>query len=382
MKYNLPSTSSLTRVPLRGMLGTLLLMLAACGGDSIVSDEPEQPGTLEKPISFGSSAMTPQPNTRANLEDKGVTSFYAWSYKTKTYDKDTKNYGDMQTIMEQYKVQWTSNTAGSTVSNVADWEYVGITDHGQTQNVKYWDMDATSYRFFGIAPASTSDISYGKNAKGDEYDITFHADAADPETAPYISKLWISNNNPIEFPSHRYGNTVVMEFMKPVTKVRVLLMDENGEPITDPANAGISSLSFQPTGGADIVQSGTLKVSYPLQGTITFTQYLPSLTIIGDTSGSLRIDRLGAITDGEANDYADWYYVLPHILQNAFQLILTVYDKPRLATVPAELMSWNPNMEYTYKFKLTATEVQFIDIVQIGVTSWKTESSQHDIYNW
>lgn len=362
------------------ILTLIALLFSACSGDSDV--QPDQPGGIETPILFGSSELSPEASTRGvGLETKGVTSFYVWGFKT-TAVEGTDNYTGLQTIMDQYKVQWTTNTAGSTASNVADWEYVGITDHGQKQNIKYWDIDATSYRFFGIAPANTTGITYGRNAAGDEYNLTFHADASDVASAPYISKLWITNNKYEDFPTRKYKDVVTMEFMKPVTRARILLVDDQGARIDDPAAAGVTSLSFEPTGGGTIVQKGTLKVSYPLQGTITFTQYLPKLEVEGDTNGSLMMNRLGAIADGEGNDYADWYYVLPHILQNAFQLKLTVYDKPRIATVPAELMSWNPNMEYTYKFKLTASEVQFIDIVQIGVTSWTTENSSHDIYNW
>lgn len=352
-----------------------LLQLMACSNDPVPADGPT---TLQVPISFRNTELKAQQNTRVNLEDKGVYDFYVWGYKTTTYDDANKTYGGLQTIMDRYKVQWTQNTAGTTTSNVADWEYVGITDHGQTQNIKYWDMDATSYRFFGIAPCSATDITYAPTADNTEYDFTFRADAANWENAPYISKLWITNNNPTDFPNHHYLDVVTLEFMKPVTKVRIILVDELGKTIHDPASAGVTDLEFAPTGGEKIIQSGNLKVTYPMQGSITFTQYLPMLTIVGDDTGAMVME-----WDPEKDDdYADWYYVLPHIVQNPFQLKLTVYDKPKMATVPSELMSWNPNMEYTYKFKLTATDVQFIDIVQVGVTTWTVEPSQHPVYNW
>ncbi|MBQ0056291.1 MAG: fimbrillin family protein [Bacteroidales bacterium] len=350
----------------------------------------EIPETRELPISFRNTEMVSQSNTRAvGLEERGVKDFYVWCYKTKSYDEGTKKYGDLQTIMDRYKVEWTENSAGTSASNSADWEYVGITDHDQRQNIKYWDTDATSYRFFGLAPADVSILrSFGPNDRNlsdaTEYDFTFAADASKPEEAPYISALWISNNQPTALAPNIYGSTVVMEFMKPVTKVRILLVNEKGELIGDPLSEGITELNFGPIGGGDIVQKGNLKVSYPLQGATTFTQYLPTLTLVGDPAGSITMNRRNAIDDNPevTDDYADWYYVLPHILQSSYQLTLTVYGSPRIATVPSEYMSWNPNMEYTYKFKLTATEVQLIDIVQIGVTAWTVENDNHDIYNW
>lgn len=355
-----------------------VILLTACSGDNIV---PEQ---HEVPITFRNTELAPQVSNRAvvGLEEKGIHDFYVWGYKTKSYNDGTGEYGDLQTIMDQYKVVWSENTAGSTTSNVAGWEYVGITDHEQTQNIKYWDLDATSYRFFGIAPASTTGIAYRKNAKGDEYEITFEADAADIEHSPYISKLWITNNNPVDFPSRRYKDVVTMEFMKPVTKVRIMLINEEGNLIEDPEAVGVTALSFAPTNGSDIIQKGTLKVSYPMQGTITFTQYLPSLTIVGSTSGTLKMNRVKAVDPDASDDYADWYYVLPHIEQDAYQLNMNIGGNTRMATVPAKFMTWNPNMEYTYKFKLTDSEVQFIDIVQIAITDWRVQEVDYSIYNW
>lgn len=369
------SLKHISLIPLLGAIAVMLL--SAC---SKHHDDPDLPDEQLRSISFRGKEMATEVANRAggvqNLEDvlpDGKKNFYVWSYKTKS--ETDGNYTDLQTIMDQYLVRWTVGTAGSTVTNGYDWEYVGITDHGQKQNIKYWDMKATSYRFFAIAPGDMTGItSHGQN--GNVYDFTFNADASDPTTMPYISKLWISNNG-AEFPRH-YGETVVMEFMKPITKVRIQLINEQGELIEDPIDAGVTSLQFAPMDQSPIVQKGTLRVSYPLQGPITFTQYLPMLTIIGDPTGSIEMT-----LDGRPdNDYADWYYVLPHIIQQAYQMKLIVYDKTRLATVPAELMSWNPNMEYTYRFKLTASEVQFIDIVQVGVTTWKREDSTHPIYNW
>lgn len=356
-----------------------LCLLAACHSDDPL--DPEQPQEQLRPISFANSTLTSVSATRAtNLEDHGVTDFYVWGYKTKDYNPTTKVYSGLETVMDQYRVKWASNTAGTTATNAFDWEYMGITDHGQTQNIKYWDFLATSYRYFGIAPCSSDLITYGMNAAKDEYDITFHADATDTEHAPYISKLWFASLQDVD---SKYGQTVVMEFMKPVTKVRIELYDDNGLLIRKPTELnGITELNFGPSDNSAIVQKGTLKVSYPILGSITYTQYLPKLTIEGDPMGSIKIDRLKAITDEADDDYHDWYYVLPHILQGSFQLRLVQADKTRIASVPSELMSWNPNTEYTYRFKITGNEIQFIDVVQIGVTEWKYESSQHPIYNW
>lgn len=359
-------------------IATLCLLAACSSDDPLEPSQPEQPQQM--PIKFANNTMSTVSASRATgLEEVGVTDFYVWGYKTKDYDSGTKVYSGLETVMDRYRVQWAPNTAGTTATNGYDWEYMGITDHGQTQNIKYWDFLASSYRYFGIAPCSSDVITYGMNAAKDEYDITFKADATDVEHAPYISKLWFDSSYPTYT---KYGQTVVMEFMKPVTKVRIELYYDNGALIKDPSANGITELSFGPSDASAIVQKGTLKVSYPLQGVITYTQYLPKLTIEGDPMGSIVIDRLKAISDTDDDDYHDWYYVLPHILQGSYQLILEQSGKTRVASVPSEQMSWHPNTEYTYRFKITGSEVQFIDVVQIGVTEWQYESSQHPIYNW
>lgn len=368
-------------------LPILLTTLAACSGDDITTPEP-QPVPTENPICIGhANEMPPQQATRATmgLEEKGVKNFRLWGYKTMSATTQTPyNYSDPQNVMDRYIVKWQANTAGTTESNTADWEYVGISNtdlSNGTQTVKYWDFSATSYRFFAFAPsdalASTVNYTYPSD-HSDAYtwfDITFPADAEHPENAPYISKLWFGTNSA---DTHMYGDVVNLEFMKPVSKVRIQLRDMNGNDISDPLNEqGITSLEFKPTGTGEtyIVQSGKLKVSYPITGPSTITYYTPTVTIVGDPTGTVNINKTGT-------GYNDWYYVLPHVEQQAFILTANVAGKTKTAVVPAAYMSWNPNMEYTYIFKLTDQEFEFIDLIQIGVTEWIVEETNHDIYNW
>lgn len=320
------------------------------------------------------------------LEETGIRSFRVWSYKTMGYSGGV--YLNYQTVMNRYIVNWVENTAGTTSSNTADWEYVGVTnsflpgEHKQT--IKYWDFGATSYRFFGFAPHDESGIEYGQGGNPEPredsdgnwwYDISFLADANNPAAAPYVSKLWFSNNAPSA--KYQYGEQVVMEFIKPVTKVRIELYNSEGHKIEDPYDElGILSLTFAPASGETrIVQSGKLRVSYAITGPVTIAYYTPSVEIVGDPTGTVEINR-------RDSDYDNWYNVLPHVTQGAFQLVYNTGGSPKIAVVPEQYMSWQPNMEYTYRFKLMDGDFQFIDIVQIGVTGWQEESDNHDIYNW
>lgn len=371
------------------------LTLTACSSDPVV--EPQQPNEGLVPIVLGGGQEAQmEASTRAgerNLEDvlkelyaSETPSFRVWAFKTMAYDEATKVYSAPQTVMDRYIVQWTENTAGTTLSNVADWEYVGIENShlgtGALQDIKYWDMSATSYRFFGFAPCNRLEPGAGANYTypadhGDNYrwlDISFPADAEHPELAPYISNLWFANS--ASEGKYKYRDCVKMEFMKPVCKVRIKLLDMFGQPITDPvAQANFTDLEFKPDGGAKIVQKGNLKVSYAITGPATIAHYTPSVTIEGDPTGTVSINKTGT-------DYDDWYNVLPHVEQGAYQLVGHIGGKQKIAVVPAQYMSWQPNMSYTYVFKMTDQEFQFIDIVQVAVTEWRTEEDSHEVYNW
>lgn len=389
---------------LRLLFSCVLLMgimtFQACSGDSEGGD---QPGEGQMKIGFGNMTQAAQgqfikaPQER-NLEDilkelyPGETpNFRVWAFKTMDYNAGTGIYGNPKTVMDRFIVEWHENTAGTTLSNTADWEYVGVsnsylgTDGGgaaYTQDIRYWDTKATSYRFFGFAPSEAleHETNYTYPADhGDGYtwfDITFPADASHPEQAPYMSKMWFSNNDPVAYPNHRYGQTVKMQFIKPITKVRIEVVKADGTLIEDPSAEGFTSLNFQPASGdVKIVQEGTLKVSYAITGTATIAYYTPTVAILGDPTGSIRMNKID-------DTYNKWYYVLPHVTQGDFQLVANIGGESKVAQVPAEYMSWNPNMEYTYRFRLTDTNFQFIDVVQIAVTEWQTIDNVHNIHNW
>ena len=360
------------------------LMLTACGGhDDALTDEP---ASQLVPIAIGSAQEADmQEATRAGLPLEEVLggsaaekNFRVWCYKTMS--TDGTSYTQPQTVMDRYIVQWKDNTAGTTSSNTADWEYAGIqnNDLNATQEIKYWDMSATSYRFFGFAPGNrlASETNYTYPAShGDGFvwfDITFPANATTPEESPYISMMWFSNNSQA---NHTYGDGVTMEFMKPVCKVRIKLLRMDGTLIENPAEEGFSQLEFQPTGGAPIVRAGNLKVSYAITGPATSAYYTPSVQVEGDPTGTVQIDKL---TSG----YDDYYLVLPHVTQGSYQLVAKIGIDTKIATVPEQYMSWQPNIAYTYVFKLTEDAFRFIDIVQVAVTEWRTHDEPHDVYNW
>ncbi len=369
-----------TMTPMALIVATLLTCLTACSSDN---DSPEEP-ELQTSISFGASlpeATNVESGTRAEGLETKNTEFTVWAYKNKALisgdgtPASPYNYGNLQTVMSQYKVQWAENTANTTLTNTHDWDYIGIDD----QTIKYWDFDAKAYRFFGATPSSAigSALSVAKTDEKVTFAIT--ADATSETTiaaTPYFSRLWFSNNNINS--SNKYADVVQLEFIKPFARVRVMFTFAEGLEIP---HATLSNISFKPADDTkQIPQSGTVTVTYPLTGTET------AETITTEPSTS---NTLAAITQdywvGDADDPAHltWYTVFPIASQGVYQMTLNVEGVEKTAYVPAEFMSWDANYSYTYIFKILEGGGVIFDEVQVGIKGWNNaETFNHPVYNW
>lgn len=347
------------------LLTTLLtLCLVSCTNDS------EQPTDGSKPVTFGGTleeGMQQTAGTRAEgLENKSVTTFRVYGYKNTAYDTNTGSYNGLQTVFPGYTVTWTVNTAGSTTSNQYDWEYV----NGSTQTIKYWDYAAKAYRFLAYAPATAAVTKY---STANTTTFTFAADATSNAT-PYYSKLWFSNNN---YPNHvAYGSGIILNFVQPLCRVRILFVDEEGHAVTTAspvyAKTLASSIQFKPSDtNQSISLKGTVTVVYPLMG----TGKTETVTIEASTEAA---DKLAAITvpyeeEGQlafADMAEKWYTTLPVGTQEAYTLSLQFSGKERTAVVPAEFMTWEQGRQYTYVFKLTDQELAFMPDLYV-YTKWQ-----------
>lgn len=134
------------------------LALTGCTNDEILNPEVGQnnPASGETPIVFSSRAAA---LTRADHVGADAASLLG----NKFVVEGSKTVGStISEVFDDYLVNWTANTAGTTGSNTSDWEYVGTTAvapssiAGNTQTIKYWDYSASQYDF---AAYSTSDIA-------------------------------------------------------------------------------------------------------------------------------------------------------------------------------------------------------------------------------
>lgn len=378
---NIFSGSQSTMTLMALIVTIVLLFMAACSSDSDSLSEPE----LQAPITFGASLpknTNVEAGTRAEGLETANTEFTVWAYKNKAVSGEGTttspyNYGDLQTVMLQYKVQWTANTANTTTTNTNDWEYIGLSD----QTIKYWDIDAKAYRFFGYAlgkatdDPATSIVPVSNDVSSNTATLSAIVDASSDATiaaAPYFTRLWFSNNALGMIP---YRSTVQLEFIKPFAKVRVMFIFAEGVQID---HSSLTDISFKPTDATkQIPQKGTVTATYPLIGTET-------TEIISATP----TDYLAAITqdywEGAQGDPAHltWYTVLP-ATQDSYTMSVNVGGNDKITYVPGEYMDWKAGYEYTYIFKILEGGGFVFDEVQVGIKNWNNaETFNHPVYNW
>lgn len=322
-------------------------------------------------------------------------SFRVWGYKNYAATPNSP-----QVIMDGYQVNFTQSSAGTTESNTADWEYVGLTHptNSTTQTIKYWDYSASNYRFYAytpanapITPASSADNSSAPSGtptsttstSEDVFQIPFaYSEDATAKSVPYISDLWFSNNTNATSP---YGKCVTLRFSPLIAKVRF--------KFTYPANTKritITDIQFGDSryiknpSSANTPLKGTITATYPLTGIEPPTSYTPSFAWKSSAetgaTGFLRLtipyeeksDAIHLLQD--KNQYNKWYYVPPFNIaqyeQGAYTISAIIDGNKTLATVPAEYMQWKAGYQYTYIFKITETG-SLIAFSKLEVEEWQ-----------
>ena len=372
---------------LMGLIGLMGLMGSCSGSEDPTPQVPVVPEVQESgdPITFGSSMEDAQSVTKATtrtttpLHDKGVGSMRVYGYKNTAYDDDDGAYTAYQTVMDGYRLWW--NTAVSASNPNGDWEYVGEEGiHGEVvltaaQTIKFWDWSALAYRFMAVAPASALQSASVVGDATKSLRLTMNdVSVSDEDNMPYYSRLWYSTGSSVDFPNRQFGETVQLEFVKPLCHVRIMFTFE--DPSKE-ATTTFTNISFSPGDGGIIEQSGDVSVVYPLTGT-----GLAETLEVSDATGLSAITEYYYETPNNAGA-RKWYAVLPATGQGVFTLAVSVNGEPKTTTVPANYMDWLPNYDYTYVFKVHVDGGVSIDSVKSAFAPWGTEhEGSHEVYNW
>lgn len=272
------------------------ICMAACTSedDLTIQSPPVENGTTEVPIMFSSSSnnFTRADFTGAEAAEKLGYKFVVSGYKG---SQTTWNDASNKIVFDNYLVEYTENTAHTTESNTANWEYVGKTPIAHAtangivaQTIKYWDYTTDQYDFFAWSTGDNEPIYSGtpsankvlvstidyKNAKTAAY--TFSGTADDLKDC-YISDLVTVNrtNEPAAGygeVGQGYGKTVTFKFRQLGTKVRIALYEtipgysvknvEFYSAANTSEKSAVAAKLFTTTAN-EIYTEGTYTVSFP-----------------------------------------------------------------------------------------------------------------------
>ena len=363
-------------------------------------EQVEEP-VLQEAICFNGGLQENSDITAGTRAEEGTplsdlaNTFQVWAFKNMSYEESTESYAALQEVMHDYTVNWRENSANTTTSNSSGWEYVNQQPSGRTeQSIKYWDLSAKAYKFFGYVLPTTGAVevefykSNGTDGAYEAYEVngnyskcrmSFTTDAREEAAAPYFSKLWFSNNSPGS--EHIYPSMVKMQFFKPFAKVRFMFkFAAPDEPIL------IELPHFFPTNqGRQIHLSGTFRLIYPLTGDETKESWeTEDITYAMAAFTQDYYEAAANETDETVlANQKHWYTVLPAKNQGAYTLTVRVNGEERACYVPAEYMDWLPGYSYTYIFKVNEDGGVKFDAINIAFTDWQGNTEKEKIvYNW
>ena len=379
------------------------LLAASCANDEFTAmDGAASLGGIN-PIEFGSTAKKV---TRATHEESAaLLNNKFWIYGTKTTN------GNTTTLFDNYLLEYTAGTAGSTETNVADWEYAGKTSKkGAVQSVKYWDYSAEKYDFVAAAGIlATEEIK--NTTEGMRIDVP-NADAisniyvadritATPtaQAATATSPATVPYRNVITFQFRRLGARMRVGFYETVPgyAVKDLVFYYIGAPhgsynvgvgsafptsgkytveYDDATNAAVTTFAGAANTMAFCNDFGPLDyTSANSQQGIAGQPYLntdgtASATAVnaflGTTAGEATFGKGDYTIDGVAGVHSDFKPILPNE-NNTLKMQLRVdytlvaldgsgdeiHVRDAYVSVPVEYLQWKPNHSYTYLFKIS-----------------------------
>ena len=396
-------------------LAAFAATFASCANDEYIGDT--SPTALEQTggdgsIQFGSGfkAMTRADHVGADAAGLLDNKFYVVAF-------NGDGSSSMSQTFDNYLVEWTANTAGTSESNTSDWEYVGKTAPawsgitGKTQTIKYWDYSKAQYDFIawspGTATAVTTDPASGQvkitAPTAGSYAPTYTLQGTRDDLAKcYIADMvtaYKDNQTPAQ---PKYQDEVTLTFRNLATKVRVALYEtvpgysvKDVKFYTDASTSlatGASATTFNlfTSGSTDadkFYTKGTYTVSFPTKGSSSLSNpdyNKAHVAFVAETSETKEdfgaLNKVGKQQD-EANntDYlgrtlaeasyagTDPYYktMLPNetgtVLQLRVDYTLLAIDGSgeeikihgATAYVPSIYAQWMPNYAYTYIFKIS-----------------------------
>ena len=377
-------------------LAASALALASCSSDDIIGNNGGgQQNATGSAIQFNSNAG---PITRATSNTGTDPHKLDYQFKMYGVKKVATGYQD---VFQNYSL-W-DETANNTTTNTNGWEYVGNAGtHGTgninvttNQTIKYWDYSSEDYRFVAGSPIANFDFTKGTDGsigsatvRGLAGHITANAEGTAITTNPvYIAEPKVVAMN-------EYKNVVKFNFVRQQSKVRVGIYETiPGYKITDikfykqgetglevSADKNIILTSETPdyfVGSSNATATATVNYDWT-KPSYTFAYNDANLTkaknwYAGALEGVKATSSVWTSTDefyGTDNDREDngYFTVIPTPSATDASAILikcdytltsednsgeTINVTGATAAIPAAFSKWEPNVMYTYIFKIS-----------------------------
>lgn len=375
--------------------------LVSCSNEEFVGEEIQP--TTSNAINFGTSfqAVTRADEYGAAAATKLGNKFVVYGTKHVEAAEDNTKENDA-VVFNNFQVAWTENTANTTESNTANWEYVGLQSYNATptsQGIKYWDFSTVGYTFYAFSspditfPAATTDkVSVTKvledkptaPATGSLYNKGYQVTV---KPGAQLDKLYFSDRVPVA--KANYEKTVSFTFQNIGTKVRFGFYETipgysvkiDKFYIDDANSAVVSDFAAMNDAQDDGFYASLQNVKRSADQTLNVTYYdagdvinQPKLT--NPTGGydyylklgSGVINTLG--TNSSAPTWTDGtggYTIVFPFEGNTNPLLLkldftmtaddgsgdVIKVRGARAIVPAEYVQWKSNYAYTYIFKIS-----------------------------
>lgn len=272
--------------------------LVGCTSDLLVADTPSQLVDDEEGSAIIFSSLS-KGTTRADFKgaeaaEKLGKKFVVSGYKGKQTAFSTTD-PKSTIVFDNYVVEYAENTAHTTESNVANWEYVGkgrikhAIDNGITrQTIKYWDYNQPQYDFIAWSTGSktaiyegtptagqvlvsaitpetatgtgTGKVAYTFTGKADDLSACYIADLVTVKKAQYASH----QDAPVTFQFRQLGTKVRIGIYEtiPGYSVKDVKFYTTGGILTNPGTQIVNNATIF-SAGADIYKEGTYTVTFP-----------------------------------------------------------------------------------------------------------------------
>ena len=217
------------------------LALAGCVSDDFVGEavNTAQEANETGAINFGFGVQNTTRGDNDIYGQEAAKKLGNYFYVIGTKGAEVTDNPSENLVFDNYSVMYTANTAGTTASNTANWEYVGVgadANHVKlspnAQTIKYWDFNTTQYDFHAFS-TGTKKAVLNTSGAADQIGVTkskYGAGLAsgtaytfDVPNAACLENLYVTDITPVL--KANYGKDVQLKFKNLGAKIRIALYE-------------------------------------------------------------------------------------------------------------------------------------------------------------